>query len=225
MWERFASYLRGTRLGTWSETNPLKAVGAACLAFVTVALAFGAWAPWPIVQSAAADFVGGMLAGLIIFGLANVAFGFTERRDRERRALRIAYDMLLPELLDNMRELDRMVGVLRAGSLDRRDPGLIGHGRLKVETWQLLVQSPLVANLPPDLIWRINFSYYDSRRGVDELRESDVVGAMAANRQAWKDLCDEYLPRFEGTRDFMLSTTEALQIASGVMVPDALVGN
>lgn len=84
--ERFMSGLRDSRLGTWFATDPLKAMIAACLACVAVALALGAWAPWPFLQNAAADFVGGMLAGLIIFALANVAFGFTERRERERHA-------------------------------------------------------------------------------------------------------------------------------------------
>jgi len=137
MWKRFVSWLRGTRLGTWSATNPLKATVAVCVAFAVLASAFGALIPWPFVQNVASDLVGGLLAGLVIFGLVNIAFGFTERRKSERHAVRIVYDILLWELEDNKSELQRIAKVLEEGSLIDSDPVFWEAERLKAEAWQL----------------------------------------------------------------------------------------
>ena len=212
MWERFLNRLRGSWLAAWFRTAPLKAMGVVCLACVVVATALGTWVPWPFLQNAAADFVGGTLVGLVIFFLANRAFGFTERRDRERHALKMAYEVLWLELEDNLDELIRVVRVLRAGTLTRSDPVLLDAWRLKVENWQLLIQSPLITNLPTDLVWRIQRSYYVSRRAQKELMESDVSD-VARGPQAWKDLCEEYLPRFESAVKWVASAMKELQPA------------
>jgi hypothetical protein len=160
-------------------------VAAGCVAFAVLAFAFGALVPWPFVQDVVGDLIGGLLAGLVLFGLANIAFGFTERRESKRHALRIAYDMVFPELMDNQAELQRIAQALREGSLTLRDPVFGAGERLKAENWRLLVQSPLGAHLPPDIFWQVNWSYYVSRRFVRELKETNS-GVVARTPEAWK---------------------------------------
>jgi hypothetical protein len=189
-------------------------MAAVCVAVGVLAFAVGALAPWRFLQELAADLIGGLLAGLVIFGLANIAFGFTERRERERHALRIAYDILFPELMDNLSELQRIVKVLREGSLSRSDPVLGRAERLSVETWQLLVQSPLVAHLDPDLLWKINMAYYVSRRFVREIRESDSA-VLGRSPQGWRDFSGEQLAKFETALRSQEVALEALKRAQG----------
>jgi len=191
----------------WFRTDPLKAMFVVCSACVAAVLALAPRLPWRFLQDAAADFVGGTLAGMLIFVLANVAFGFTEKRERERHALLIACDMLVPELLDNVSELERIVKVLREGSLAWYDPVYSDRARLKVENWQLLVQGPLVANLPADVLWTINSSYYVSRRCVEKLSETKEA---IRNPDTWKDICAEHLPRFEAAVALVASAHDQL---------------
>ena len=212
MWKRFVSWPRGTRLATWSATNPLKAMGAVCLAFAAVGLALGALAPWQFLKNASTDFVGGVLAGLLIFGLANIAFGFTERREKERHALRMAYRMLLLEMLDNHLELSRTVKALRGGSLTRNYPVFGPSGRLKAENWQLLAQGPLIEHLSPDLFLAISISYRVSRSFVNNLR-NDGLALGAANRQAWKDFCKRHVAGAENAIGLVSSAQDELRIA------------
>ena len=212
--------MRGIPLRSWLAskfvTHPLGAVAAVCLAFVAVALALGTFVPWPFLQNVAADFVGGLVAGLLIFYLANIAFGFTERRKKQRHALRTAYAILLPELGDNLSELRRIVKVLEERSLTERDPVFWEAERLKAETWQQLVQSPLVALLDPDLLWTINVSYYSSRRFVKELKESGPQ-KFARSPEGYKELCNDHLPRFKTALHSILLALDALTDAQDGM--------
>ena len=212
MWTRFVSWLRSTRLGTWFATDPLKAMAAVCIAFVVLAFAVGALVPCSFVQNVAADLIGGLLAGLVIFGLANIAFGFTERRESERHALRMAYRMLLLEILENQLELIRIETALRGGSLTRNDP-VFGPGeRLSAENWQLLAQGPLVAQLPPDLFMSINVAYHKARRFESDLKEQGLALGVG-NPQAWKAFCKSRLAAAEGANDLMASAHDKLHIA------------
>lgn len=195
MWERVVSWLRRTRLGTWFATDRWKAMVAVSVAAIVFALAVGALAPWPFVQNVVADLVGGLLAGLVIFYLGDIAFGFTERRQREQRALRIVNSILGLELVDNLEELERIVNVLEEGSLTKDDPVFWERGRLKADAWQQLVQSPLVAQLDPELLWDINFAYYVTRRYVKELRDVGPT-KFARSPDGYKELCVEHLPKF-----------------------------
>jgi len=210
MWEEFVGDLRGTRLAAWFRTDPLKAMVAACLACLAGAVALGQWAPWPFLQNAAADFVGGIAAGLVLFVVANIALGFTERRARERHALKIAYDLLWLDLGDTLNELARVVRVLRAGTLRRDDPVLYRPSIFEVENWQLLIQSPLIADLSPDFVWKIQYSYQVSRRAHEALRQS-APRAFGRGPEACQDLCAEHLPKFEIALKRMASALEELQ--------------
>ena len=192
MWKRFVSWLRSTRLGSWFATDTLKAMAAVCFAFVVLAFAVGALVPHPFVQNVAADLIGGLLAGLVIFGLANIAFGFTERREKERRALKLAYGMLVLEMFDNRAETARLVSAVKRGSLTYEDPLFWEDERLKAEKWQLLAQSPLVEHLSPDLWWTICVSYDLPPRLVNQLRKNGrALGGH--NPEAWIDLCKKHL--------------------------------
>jgi len=207
-------------LRTWLAskfvTHPLGAMVAVCLAGVAVALALGTLIPWPFLQNAAADFVGGLLAGLLIFYVANIVFGFTEKREKERHALRMAYRMLLFEMLENQWELRDIVAALRAGSLTHNNP-VFGPGkRFKTENWQLLVQGPLVEHLSPDLFMAINVSYHSS--GNFEKNLTNAARALGAgNRQAWKDLCKNHLAAGESAVELVTSAYDDLRSAHDSM--------
>jgi hypothetical protein len=191
-------------------------MAAVCLACVAVALALGKLIPWPFLQNAAADFVGGLLAGLLIFYLANIAFGFTERREKERHALRIAFRMLLVEMLENEFELRRIVIALRGGSLCYEDPVFWEDERVKADDWQLLAQGPLVEHLSPDLFMLISVSYHASRSFVNNLR-SHGLALGAGNPQAWKDLCKRHLLVGESALEFVTSAHNDLHSAHDSM--------
>jgi hypothetical protein len=212
MWQRLVSWLRRTRLGTWFAAKPWRVVIAGCFVLAALVFAVGAKAPSPFVQNVAADLLGGLIAGLVIFGLADVAFGFTERREKQHHALRIAFRMLFLEMLDNSSELSRIVRALRGSSL-ARDDVVFGTGeRLKAENWQLFVQSPSSGHLDPDLFFTVGFSYYVSRLFVQRLKNSrsDI---FAASPKGWKHFCSEHLAEAENAKAIVDSALEQFRTA------------
>ena len=70
----------------------------------------------------------------------------------------------------NEAELNRIVGVLRDRKLNPSDPVFHRDTVLQTENWKLLIQSPLVAHLPVDLVWSLHESYYVSQQEVRNLR-------------------------------------------------------
>jgi len=126
--------------------------------------------------------------------------------------------VLWGELLGNRHELDRLVGVLRAGSLTASDPVFHAGGRLKVQNWQLFIQSPLVASFPPDLFWKIQQSYDVSQRAQEELRES-IEGVLGRSPHGWKVLCEKHLPGFEAAVEWVDLAGEQLHAAQQQVEP------
>jgi hypothetical protein len=184
---------------------------AVCLACVAVALAIGAWAPCAFLQNAAADFVGGVVAALVIFGVAEVAFGFTQTRRRQREAVEIAIRVVGVELSDNREELRRLVRVLGEGLLSTDDPILQPQRGLQMETWQLFIKSPVSAHLPSHLVWKIHEAYYNPVRTQRELRQRAPSAARSGD--AWADLIREFLPKFESHLRSIEETGKALDDA------------
>lgn len=110
-----------TQILAWSNSHPLQAIFSVCLGLVVLAATLGLWTDSSFLQSAAADFVGGMTAALIVFGLAEVAFGFTERRKREKESVHVAMALLSWELYTNCHEVRRIAAELRRGDVDPSD--------------------------------------------------------------------------------------------------------
>jgi hypothetical protein len=213
MWKRFVSRLRSSWLGTWFATKPLRAMVAVSLICIAVALALGKLIPWPFLQNAAADFVGGLLAGLVIFALADAALGLTERREKERHAVQMAYTMLLLEMLDNRTEVVRIVIALKGDSLTLEDPVFLETERVKDDYWKLLAQGPLVENLSPDLFMAINISYRTSRSFVDNLRKSRYA-LFADTSEVREDLRKRHLTMGESALEFLDSAHDELRSAN-----------
>ena len=174
----------------------MNAMVAVCVVCVVLAFALGAFAPWPFVQTVVATLIGSVLAGLVIFYLANIAFGFTERRESARLALRTAYEIVLPELLENEAELRRIAQAVREGSFTLKDPVFAVGERVREDYWQLLVQSPLGARLPHTVFLTAHISYYVSRIAVKQLRETNS-GMVTRTPEEWKELWDKHLPHIE----------------------------
>jgi len=195
MSEKPRSRLKESGLAIWIATDPLKAMVVVCVACVAVALAVGVWAPSRFLQNAAADFVGGVVAALVIFGIAEVAFGFSQTRKRQREAVVIALRVVGVELSDNREELRRFVRVLGERKLSRDDPMVQRESHLQMENWRLFIQSPVIAHLPSHLVWRIHEAYYYPVRTQRELQRR--VASAALNPQAWLDLGQQFLPKFE----------------------------
>jgi hypothetical protein len=195
--------------------HTVEVMAAVCLAFAAAGLVLGALVPWPLLQNASAEFVGGLLAGLVIFGLADVAFGFTERREKERHALEIAHAVLYQELVDNLSELQRIADDLREGSLSFSDPVFGADERLSAENWQALVQSPLVSHLSPELCWSITHTYNVGRRSVRNLREMRF-GVLAVTPERWNEMCQQHLSPIESGAKSLQTTLDVLRV-----VPDS----
>ncbi|HUW13897.1 MAG TPA: hypothetical protein VM537_29505 [Anaerolineae bacterium] len=190
--------LHGAGFARWINTHPLQAATAACAVSVLLATALGAWTRSTFLQNAAANLVGGIVAAIVVFSMADVAFGFSQTRKREQEAVRVAVGLLGLELFDNIGELDRIIQVLRDGELKRSDPVVQPQGALQTQSWQLLVQSPMAANLPSDLVWSIHQAYYIPER-LQRLVRARTLGA-ALSPLARARLCREFLPKFEEAR-------------------------
>jgi hypothetical protein len=190
------------RLRGWSTSAPWKGVAVGCAVLAVIAFALGALAPWTFVKDVLADLIGGLVAGLVIFALVDLAFGFTERREKERHALKMAYAMLLVEMLENLQELERLENALRHGSLTPSDPVFAPGERVKAENWHLLAQGPLVEYLAPDLFVTVSLSYHASRQFEKHLKNAGL-GLGSGNTQSWKRLCKTYLAACENARELV----------------------
>jgi hypothetical protein len=77
---KLARHVGFRRVARWFRTYPLRAMITVSLLSVVLALAMGAPATSNVVQDVAGDFVGGVVAALVVFAVADGACGFTERR-------------------------------------------------------------------------------------------------------------------------------------------------
>jgi hypothetical protein len=183
-----------------------------CLACIAGALVLGTMSPWPFLQNAAADFIGGLVVGLVVFALADTALALSERREKERHAVQMAFTMLALEMSDNWHELGRKVQALRSGSFATGDPAFWETDRLKAENWELLAKGPLVEHLAPDLFMAIGESYRLSPGFVNKLGK-DGRDLGAAKAQAWKDFGMEHLREAEIVMGSVRSAQEQLKVA------------
>jgi hypothetical protein len=117
------------------------------------------------VESVAANLVADLLVAGLAFLLVDVIFGLTQSHNQRIEAQRKAFSIVGMEVEENRRELELTVGDLQGGLMPPSD-----RPKLKDEQWNLLVQSPLIAQLPSDLVWTVHMSYYDSQRQVENLR-------------------------------------------------------
>ncbi|TKJ29702.1 MAG: hypothetical protein CEE40_07635 [Chloroflexi bacterium B3_Chlor] len=215
MRERLAGLVDYSRFARWFRTHPFLAMTAVSLASIAFALALGAWVPSAFFQNVAADFVGGVVGALVIFGVAEVAFGFTQTRKRQREAVEIAVVVVGIELAHNKLELERIVEVLRQDKLNQFDPVFRSGMGLQTQSWELFIQSPVAEHLPIQFIWLLHEAYYYPARTRRLLRER-LAETVAMSGHAWIDLGQEFLPEFE--RDLRL-----MQRALGAF-DDALQG-
>ena len=196
----------------WLRSHPLLVAGLVCSMLLLLAVALGLLTNSEFVQAAAAHFVGGILAALVVFGMADIAFGFTQRRSRQKKAVVNAIVIVGTELARNSFKLEDLVEVLREGKLDARHPILQAETGLQKEYWELFIKSPVSGNLPDDLVWRIHDAYFvsfDVQRALRELRASQVsVGALG-----WSNTCEEYLPKVECALQTVRKTMKDFDVA------------
>ncbi len=165
--------------------------------------ALGEWLERPLLRDIAANLVPDLfVAGLALIA-AEAIFGFRERQEQraeERKriveAREKAVRIVRKEIGDNWNELLRIVVVLRERRLNQWDAVFHRESVIQTESWKLLIQSPLIVDIPLDLVWALHESYYESQRLIDNLRYS-LVGQFAVSDKWWSDLCGEFLPKFE----------------------------
>jgi len=168
---------------------------------------------WTFARDIAANLVPDLFVAGLALVAAEVVFKFRERQEeraveqrrvREHRAeearkvieaQRKAYSIIIREMYDNEQTLGRILGTLQQGWMP---PALT---TLKKENWELLVQSPLVAHLPVELVWTLHEAYYESQRMLDGVRfEMSHTGS-----QVWDKLAEQLRPGAEAelarTRD------------------------
>lgn len=117
------------------------------------------------VESIAANLVADLLVAGLAFLVADVIFGLTQSHQQRIEAQRKAFSIVGMEVEEDRKEMELTVGNLQGGLMPPTD-----RPNLKNEQWSLLVQSPLIAQLPSDLVWTVHMSYYDSQRQAENLR-------------------------------------------------------
>ena len=196
----------------WLRSHPLLVAGLVCSIALLLAVGLGLRTKSEFVQAAAAHFVGGILAALVVFGMADIAFGFTQRRSRQKKAVENAIVIVGTELARNSFKLEDLVEVLREGKLDARHPILQAETGLQKEYWELFIKSPVSANLPDDLVWRIHDAYFVSFDAQRELREFRA-GQFSVGPLGWGDICEQCLPKVESALQTVRKTMNDFDVA------------
>lgn len=86
-------------------------------------------------------------------------------------------------------------------------------GSLQTESWYLLIQSPLAAHLPGDLVWSIHQAYYTPQALRRHLRRR--VLKVALRKQARSKLAEEFAPQFERAHQLVKKARDDLDAAYG----------
>lgn len=206
MAEREEAVRRRFDMLRWLRTRPLRDITAGWGVLILVGVAAGIVASWirsTFLSELAVNFVPDVVVAGLAFIMAEAVFGVRERQEQQaeeqRRvteAQQKAVHVVKKEIADNERELDRIVQVLGKLSLSQWDPVFHRQSTIQTDSWKLLIQSPLIVHLPVDLVWALQESYYESQRQADNLRYRPV-GIFAAGERWWREVCAEFLPKFE----------------------------
>lgn len=196
-------------------TNTLS--GSRRRSILTVLAILGATALVVIGRTTSPTFIADLSANLLADAvvavmalvLATIALELPQRRQERIQAQEKAFRLLGSELRENEAELNLIVGVLRDRKLNPSDPVFHRDTVLQTENWKLLIQSPLVAHLPVDLVWSLHESYHVSQQEVRNLRHR-IEGVFAAAWEWWEALSRESLPRFERALQLTQEAIEAL---------------
>lgn len=184
---------RPSRARSWLTRWMWPVAGAVCVVLILAALVLGAALQSEFQRNVLANFAADLAVAGLAFVVANIAFGFTERRKREREAVNVATVLLGWELYTNSMEVQRIAAELQCGNLDLSDRFFQPDSTLQTESWHLLIQSPLAAQLPSDLVWHLHEAYYTSEALRRQLKRralrvgvSEEERSKLAQQFAWQ---------------------------------------
>jgi hypothetical protein len=152
----------------------------------------------PFVRDCAANLVADAIIAILGFWVVTAAFGVWERRQQQTEARHKAFHVLRKELRANLVTLTWLTRTAEQGGRRFRYEYL---GRLpdypprvKTESWNYLIQSGLVTDLPLDVWSSIVESYSESTWAMQYLirrANEDVLS------EDWSELVDKCLPGLE----------------------------
>lgn len=203
MTERLRGTRRAVRILNWLRRWALPVSVGGWAASILVALASVAWTGSAFVENIAANFIADITVALLAFALADVLFGLRRSHRQQMEAREKALHVLKIELERNEAEFRSLLNAAMQGGFILRSwlshLGEISpsHPRVETESWQLLIQSPLLANLPTDLVWSIQESYSVSDKALRNLAYREKA---ASSERDWDELVEMCVPEFEEAR-------------------------
>lgn len=202
--------LRASRAYIWFTKWMWSIATAVWLVLISVALVVGERLPSEFHRDFVANFAADLAVAGLAFLLADVVFGLTRRHALQVEMRDKVNSILAWELISNERELDWMVAELKDGGAATQAAMRVGgHPELEMESWKQLTQSPMVASLPHNILFRLQGAYYISDRVASNLIRR---GNAALHPEAWDALAAEFLPHFE---DALAATRGALKALRG----------
>ena len=194
-----------TLRGAWRSVRKQqwRIMGSGMILGILAVLCLGYLTRQPFLRDFAANLAADAVVAIAAFYVINMAFGLRERQQRETEARQKANSLLEGELLANLGNLQMILELV----LFER-PLLSPIPPLLSETWTLLVQGPLVAQLDADLLWSLHSSYTLSKQALDAVRQfpgsrigeplHNVPAALVSDLEAAKERTGTTLVRLMG---------------------------